>query len=183
MMKKWIMLSIPVLLGVLLIATLVGVAGARPKARAEAPPPLYNWWISEHHCVPAYNMYDQLFDYDHDEFWLRCDAGICQFVCPIRPPYQGHIHVYRLSMYYDDNQPGKGIMFQLYKTAARDCDHWALGETGFSSDGPGCPQVVTMNINTIPALAQVSEAQDLHVSLSISPGLAVYGFRLRYQPL
>lgn len=85
-MKKVKKLWMPLLLGVLLMAALVGVAGARPNARPEASPALQDHMISAHHCIGE----DDTEDYEFFGNYLECDALMwCNFVCPINLSNQG----------------------------------------------------------------------------------------------
>jgi hypothetical protein len=183
MMKKLKMLWMPVLLGGLLMATLVGVAGARPNAGPEGSPALMNHMISAHRCSPAYaptpNQYVFQFGY------VECYGLTCGLVCPIKPPHEGLIRVQRLAMYAYDNDGGSGaeppeVCIWLTHTFPKTGGYVVVLRNQCTTDNAADPQVITYN----PANFKVSQLQDLHVHVKMhSNGQKLYGFKLRYEPL
>jgi hypothetical protein len=183
MVKKWIMLSIPVLLGVLLIATLVGVAGARPNARPEASPALVDYMFSGFNCAHWNAAASTL---GSATAYLSCTAGSCAFACPIKPPHEGLIRVQRLAMYAFDNDGAPApsavgiILIHHYpKTGAVVA---RVGEPlgAWTTDNVADPAVYSYN----PPNFKVSTLQDIYVVASVaSAGQKLYGFKLKYEPL
>jgi hypothetical protein len=175
MMKKVKMLWMPLLLGTLLMATLVGVAGARPNARPEASPQLLNYMFSGHHCIPRNNSQD----WDFMAEYLECDTPTCHVICPTKPPHEGLIRLQRLAMYVYDNAAGDVCIWlrHVYPKTGTRVDRLSLQCT---TDNAADPQVYTYN----PANFKVSVLQDLYVWVTIS-GTAqeLYGFKLKYEPL
>jgi hypothetical protein len=115
-MRRINRLWIPVLLGVVLIATLVGAASARPNARPLAQP-----WrvlaISSRDCIPT----DDADDWEHHDRHLECGAATCAFVCPVVFPAAGEqavgaVNVKRLTVYIYDNAGGVAPNVYLDKT-------------------------------------------------------------------
>lgn len=157
------------------MATLVGVAAARPTARPEGSPALLNHVISAHHCIPIDGDYDWAIVEDH----LECPAPPCNFVCAINPPHQGVIRAQRLAMYAYDHAGGR-VCTNLVQVYPR-------GGTWTSRLGVECttnnaadPRVYAYN----PANFLVQESTDLYVWVSVTGNLLkVYGFQLRYEPL
>jgi hypothetical protein len=175
MMKEVKRLWMPLLLGVLLISTLVGVAGARPNARPEASPALVDYMFSAHHCIPREDTTDL-------KFWDRyveCESGTCDLVCPIKPPHEGLIRVQRLAMYAYDNTAGSVCITlrHLYPKTGT-VVHRLLNQC--TTDNAANPQTYAYN----PANFKVSVLQDLYVWARVgSSGEQLYGFKLKYEPL
>jgi hypothetical protein len=175
-MKRMKRLCMPVLLGVLLMATLVGVAGARPNARPEASPQLQNYTISAHHCIPVSDTTDFALGYEH----VQCNSTVCALSCPIKPPTEkGMIRAQRLAMWAYDNAAGDVCIYLIHLYPKTSYYVFRLYNE-CSTDSANDPQVYAYN----PANFKVSPTQDLHVSLEISgSGQKLYAFKLRYEPL
>jgi hypothetical protein len=176
MMKKLKMLWMPVLLGALLMATLVGVAGARPNAKPEASPALVDYMFSAHHCIP-----EQDYDWDFGAMFLTSLTGESRFVCPIKPPHQGLIRVQRLALYAYDNDATAGEklcvkLVQTYPKAATFVERLSLQCT---TDNAADPAVYAYN----PANFKVSVVQDIYAYTTVTPGERLYGLKLKYEPL
>jgi hypothetical protein len=168
-------LWMPLLLGALLIATLVGVAGARPNARPEASPQLVNWMISAHHCIPR----DDTTDWDILPQYAECESAACTFYCPIKPPHEGVIRVQRLAMYVFDNTVGN-ICISLAQVYPKSATYVYRLSSACTGDSAADPWVLSYN----PANFKVSVLQDIHVSVALpSNGQRLYGFKLKYEPL
>jgi hypothetical protein len=176
-MKKVTRLWMPVLLGVLLTVTLVGVAGARPNARPEASPQLQDHMISPHHCIPD-NV--NTMDWDLNPTYLSCGTvGPCDFWCPVKPPHEGLIRVQRLAVYAYDNFVGTVCIWlgHVYPKTATEVDRLANQCT---SDNASDPQVVSYN----PANFKVSQLQDVYVRVQVgSVFQRLYGLKVKYEPL
>jgi hypothetical protein len=117
-MKELKRLWIPLLLGAVLMATLVGVASARPSAR-----PLQQPWrvltVPVQNCDPQ----EETVDYRHQSDCLLCEAGACLFFCSLDFPAAGEqavgaVNVKRLTLYAYDNDTGGGdwVSASLYKS-------------------------------------------------------------------
>jgi hypothetical protein len=175
MMKKVKRLWMPLLLGALLMATLVGVAGARPNARPEASPQLVDHMFSAQHCIPLHSAAAWLFQ----QPYLRCPGASCGFVCPVKPPYEGLIRVQRLAVYVHDNGTGQVCIWldHVYpKTGA----YVSRINNQCTTDNAADPQVISYN----PANFKVSQLQDLYIAATFSATTQkLYGFKLKYEPL
>jgi hypothetical protein len=175
MMKKLKMLWMPVLLGALLMATLVGVASARPNARPEASPALVDYMFSAHHCIPEQQNTDHEFARSH----VHCHAWACEVICPIKPPYQGLIRVQRLAMYAYDNG-ANDVCINLNHVYPKSGSFVNRLTNQCTSDNVADPQIISYN----PANFKVSVLQDVYVWVTISGSTQrLYGFKLKYEPL
>jgi hypothetical protein len=139
-MKKIKRLLIPALLGVVLIAAVVGVASARPNAR-----PLEQAWrvlaVSPHACTPD----GDVGAYDYTASYLECDATPCNFYCAIDFPAAGEqavgaVNVKRLTMFAYDNTGGDVEVF-LMKTYGPTGGNQQMA-TASSTDSASSPQTV-----------------------------------------
>lgn len=107
-MRKLRTLWTPLLLGVLLLATLAGVASARPSAR-----PLQQPWrvltVPVQNCIPQ----EETVDYRHQSNALLCETASCLFFCSLDFPAAGEqavgaVNVKRLTLYAYDSDIGAG---------------------------------------------------------------------------
>jgi hypothetical protein len=116
-MKRIKALWLPLLLGVLLMATVVGVAGAKPDAR-----PQQQGWrvltVSPADCVSR----DDLHAWWHSTTYLECweSGATCAHLCAVNFPAAGEqavgaVNVKRLTMFAYDNNGGSDIDANLYK--------------------------------------------------------------------
>ena len=171
-MKKWWM---PLLLGALLMAILVGVAGARPNAR-----PLAVAWrnhtVSAHHCTP---MHDDT-DWAYGSEDLHCSSGgSCSFVCPIRPPHEGSVRIQRLTMYAYDNGTGE-VCVSLREHRTTTGNVVLRLASSCTSDSANDPETYSYDHPNFT----VSRKEDVYVFVRMnSPGQKLYGFKIRYVPL
>jgi hypothetical protein len=176
-MKSLKRLSIPVLLGVLLIATVAGVASARPNAR-----PLQQPWrvltIPTSHC--SADSDDD--DFDHSGPSIACDSGTCNFVCPAHFPAAGEqavgaVNVKRVTMYVHDNWIAEGAMVTLIKSYPP-TGAFAIMALATSVDSPANPQTV---MDTIIDNNPVWRTQGPTIWLMVgSPNVEVYGVFVHY---
>jgi hypothetical protein len=174
-MKRMKTLWMPVLLGALLMATVVGVAGARPNARPEASPALVNHMFSAVFCGPGEDGLDWSINPGH----LSCDTAPCRFICKTRPPHEGLIRVQRLALYVYDNAAGDVCLWlgHVYPTTGT---YVFRLENQCTANNTADPQVVVYN----PANFKVSLLQDVGVAVEFS-GITqrLYGFKVKYEPL
>jgi hypothetical protein len=179
-MRKSKMLWVPVLLGVLLVATVVGVANARPNAR-----PLEQPWrvltVGSHACIPA----DDVANWDHWDRYVECDSGWCWFVCPLNFPAAGEqavgaINVKRLTMYvYDYDGTGQDTEVWLEKTYPVNASVLDMAHVGTLGSSTTDPQVL---IDTTIAGNPVYRTQSPYRFLGIEAStlIKVYGFFVHY---
>ncbi len=170
--KKWWM---PLLLGALLMAILVGVVWARPNAR----PLAVNWvnhTVSAYHCIPM----RQNVDWAYGSEDLHCSSGgSCSFVCPIRPPHEGSVRIQRLVMYAYDNASGNVcIVLREHQTTTGNAV--LRLDVACTSDSANNPETYTYDHDNFT----VSRKEDLVVYVSMADaGQKLYGFKIRYVPL
>jgi hypothetical protein len=114
-MKRVRRLWMPLLVGVLLTSTVVGVVGARPNAR-----PQQQAWrvltVPAQFCIPG-EILDQWVLWTDS---LRCMSGACHFMCPLNFPAAGEqavgaVNVKRITLYVYDNWSGEVAAAQLFK--------------------------------------------------------------------
>jgi hypothetical protein len=177
-MQKIKRLCIPMVLGMLLIATLTGVANARPGVR-----PQEQAWrvltVPSTVCVPQ----DDDDDWVHGANLVLCSTGQCLFFCAVDFPAAGEqavgaVNVKRVTMFaYDNSGDEQAATFTLYKTypPAKVAVGMAGGNTLNSADDP--QTVMDMTIAHNP----VYRVQGPTVSLAITgTGINVYGFYIHY---
>jgi hypothetical protein len=175
MMKKVKRLWMPLLLGALLMATLAGVAGARPNARPEASPALVDHMFSAQHCVPYYNLAAWIFQAPY----VACPTAPCGFACPVKPPHEGLIRVQRLAMYVYDNG-ANDVCISLQHAYPKTGTYVSRLINQCTTDNAADPQVISYN----PANFKVSQLQDLYVGVVFSGTTQkLYGFKVKYEPL
>jgi hypothetical protein len=164
----------PLLLGALLMAILVGVAGARPSAKPLAAAWM-NHTVSAHHCIPRWDYVN--WAYDEDD--LHCDTATCQFYCPIRPPHEGSVRIQRLVMYAFDNAGGPVcIVLREHRTTTGNAVNrlaWTC-----TDDSANDPETYSYDHRNFT----VSRTEDVYVYVAMdSTGQKLYGFKIRYVPL
>jgi hypothetical protein len=115
-MKSVRRLWMSLLVGLLLMATVVGVASARPDAR-----PQQQAWrvlaIPSTFCGPQ----NRNTDFQHAGNSVKCVSGTCHLVCPVHFPAAGEqavgaVNVKRLTMFVYDNWSGETATAQLSKS-------------------------------------------------------------------
>jgi hypothetical protein len=177
-MKTAKRLWVPVLLGVLLMTTLVGVASARPNAR-----PQQQAWrvltVGTPACVPCSD--DQDYGRGEDD-WLRCEgAAGCCFLCSVYFPAAGEqavgaVNVKRVTMYAYDNTVGKAVDFMMGKRYPP-TKGGATMASGTTIDSSADPQtVVDASIENNP----IYRVQEPGIVLFMGTDLIVYGFFIHY---
>ena len=163
----------PMLLGALLMATLVGVAGARPGAEVNVSA-TKTVSICFHDCIPR----DEEQAYWRGPTSMTCDSTLCEFFCPVNVPYQGKYKITSFTMFAKDSGVGEAN-YWLYKHTPSEAGSTTLGweNTVNSSDSP---QAVTGPLSH----ARVQPKHDVWISLGIVGTQAwVSGFQLKYRPL
>jgi hypothetical protein len=175
-MRKLKRLWAPLLLGVLLLATLVGVASATPNAR-----PLQQAWrvltVPAGDCIP----------YDADQDWtssatnVRCDTGSCTWHCVVHFPAAGEqavgaVNVKRVTMYVHDTGGGN-VQFYLWNTYPPSGSGQVMA-SGNTVASAADPQAV---MDTSIAYNPVYRSQAPVIWLVILyPSIDVYGFYIHY---
>jgi hypothetical protein len=153
----------PVAVGLILMATVVGVAVARPNAR----PQQQAWRVPYHHTEPR----------------LWCDSSPCDFYCAIDFPAAGEhavgaVNVKRLTMFaYDNTGPFTNVWVSLHKTYGPTSGAQAMASTE-TWDSPKSPQtVMDTSINNNP----IFRTQEAHLYILMEDtSYWVSGFHVHY---
>jgi hypothetical protein len=173
-------LWMPVLLGVILVAALVGAASAKPNAR-----PQQQAWrvltIPAATCDPD----DDSNDWSASVANLQCDVGWCDFYCAVDFPAAGEqavgaINVRRVTMYAYDNNIGAGdyARVRLHKTypPSAGAVEMAVAFTGdASTDDPW----VVMDTSIVGNPVFRTQGPVLEV-MAAATDIRVYGFFIHY---
>jgi hypothetical protein len=171
-------LWIPVLLGAVLIATVVGVASARPNARPEQQA----WRVL---TVPSTACIPQEVT---DDWWLganrvHCASGSCHFFCAVDFPAAGEqavgaVNVKRVTMFaYNYSGDATAVMFYLYKVYPPNKAYVVMA-SGSTTNSPADPQTV---VDTTIANNPIFRVQNSVISVTIGvTGTEVYGFHIHY---
>jgi hypothetical protein len=141
-MKTIKRLWMPAVLGVLLVAALVGVAAARPNAR-----PLGQTWrvlaVTPHACVPD----EESMDWNFGLGLLECDTAPCRFYCAIDFPAAGEqavgaVSVKRLTLFaFDNTDAGAAVDGVLHKAYGPTGGNQKMAEAS-TADSTADPQTV-----------------------------------------
>jgi hypothetical protein len=170
-------LSVPVLLGVLLVATVAGVA----SARSNAGPSQQAWRVL---TVPA----DDCIPYDAEEDWsswgqkIYCETGGCSWRCVVHFPAAGEqavgaVNVKRVTMYAYDNTGAGEVIVKLRKVYPPNAGSQDMAVAG-TADSTADPQtVVDTSIEYNPVYR--SQAPVIWVSITAT-SINVYGFYVHY---
>jgi hypothetical protein len=175
-MKEMKRLWAPMLLGVLLMASLAGAASAKPNAR-----PQEQAWrvltVAAVECIP----------YDADEDWtssileVRCETGTCMWHCVVHFPAAGEqavgaVNVKRVTMFALDIVGGKAS-FALWNTYPPGAGGqlMAQGTTVASAANP--QTVMDTSIDNNPVYR--SQAPIMRLSIN-GTNIPMYGFYIHY---
>jgi hypothetical protein len=181
-MKKAKTLWVPALLGMLLLAILVGVAGARPDAR-----PQQQAWrvlsVAPGACLAAVGNTDWV----NAGYELHCsDAVACLWHCPLDFPAAGEqavgaVHIKRFTMYAFDNNATPNTNVSAYLSKMYPPTHKDVTMAHFATSGgePTDPQVL---VDTTIQHNPVYRTQAPYISIvgSNSTSVKVYGFFVHY---
>jgi hypothetical protein len=176
-MKSRKTLWMPMLLGMLLMATMAGLASARPNAR-----PLGQAWrvltIPTQACIPK----NDDIDYNHTTDYVECDTGTCWWVCPADFPAAGEqavgaVNVKRLTYYCYDNDASQYAWAWLRKTHPPSGAHQIMAgvQSAESADDPQTVMDTTIENNPI------YRVQGPYIWLKMEGSLIrVYGIFIHY---
>jgi hypothetical protein len=179
-MKSLKRLSIPMLLGVLLIATTVGVGGARPNAR-----PLAQAWrvltVPAGACVSR----DEGHAWWHTPTYLECweTSATCAFLCAVNFPSAGEqavgaVSVKRMTMYVYDNNGSSDPSADLYKVYPPTGGGVIMAGSGATGTSAADPRAV---LDTGVTNNPVYRSQAPYIWLDIpNMNIKVYGFFIHY---
>ena len=163
------------MVGALLMATLVGVAGARPSGEVSVSA-TKTVSIAVADCIAK----DDGQDYSRTDLLVYCNASMCQLMCPVDVPYQGKYKITSLTMFAYDNYSGQYARFYLFKNTPSSAGSIPMAIYQGTADSTDDPQAVTGPLSN----ARVQPKHDIFIRLTINGTQPmVYGFRLKYRPL
>jgi hypothetical protein len=179
-MRRLKMLWMPVLLGMLLVAAVVGVASARPAARPLAQP-----WrvlaVGSQACIPT----EDTTNLHHNQNYVECHGGWCWLVCPLDFPAAGEqavgaVQVKRLTMYvYDYDATGQDTEVVIKKTYPPTGGWVQMAHVATFGSDTNDPQVLMdSTIDNNPVYR--TQAPYLHLGIEGSANIRVYGFFVHY---
>ena len=166
------------LLGVLLLAILVGVVGARPNA-GHAAAGRKVIVVPSAACVPE----NDLADWEHFTNYVECDTAPCWFACAFDLPAEGPgktvtARVKKLVAYVYDNDGGGDVTIYLFKTDPKTTNSMEMARVKSAGASGTDPQALTdASINFNP----VRRKNGTHVWLYLTgTDIRVYGVRIVY---
>jgi hypothetical protein len=170
--KYWMV----VLLGGLLMATLVGVAGARPDHSAMAA-------VTRRITIPAGHFSphddDDLWYNAGEAIWSRIDGSNAYFYAPVVFPTGQSVVVESVTFYAYDNNASANACLRLYltdPTAGNEGQVAYLCSTGSSSTDPRTFTTSTISNNP----AKHGKGVYLEVEFQDKDDLKLYGVRIQY---
>jgi len=174
--KSWWM---PVLLGVLLVAVLVGVAGARPNERAQGASGTRQLIIQAADFYPATNT----FAFVNNGYYLYSDldGSVVRFIAPVQFPAPYYVTVEKVQLFaYDNNTTGQ-IRMGLVRTkpSVGTQTSMAFIHTGYASADPVIPRTWT-DTSISPNVKNPAHGTYLWVQISDDTALDLYGVRIFY---
>jgi hypothetical protein len=183
MRRLWVAL----LLGLLVVATVVGVALAGSKS-APVPQPLQA--ISRSMTVPASSCYPK----EDGELWWNngavlggeTDAPRQWFICPVNFPDFASVHVVQsITLYCYDQHTWSGdqydVIANVYRTEpslGAETQMGTVRSTGWSTDDPKAWTISGTQIS--PKQVYPRQAMYFWVSFAGHPNLLLYGFKINY---
>jgi pectin methylesterase-like acyl-CoA thioesterase len=173
-MKTLRRLSIPVLLGVLLIATLVGVASARPNVR----PQEQAWMVL---TVPASNIHPALGATNYTNLGQYFEtAGSSWYQAPVNFPAAGEqavgaVNVKRLTLYAQDNSAADVCVYLSKSYPPTQAEAW-MAFVCSSDAAPGTRSFTDTSIVANP----VYRTQGAYLEISLNAGPQINGFFIHY---
>jgi hypothetical protein len=169
--KYWMVL----LLGALLMATLVGVAGARPNDSGMGA-------ISRRITIPAGHFIPKQDDWDYNNhgYWLYNETGSAAYTAPVVFPTGQAVVVESVTLYAYDNDADDDICLKLERTDHTQAAAATMAFTCTSGSSSTDPRHFTdSSINHNP----VKHGQGIYLKLNIDDAgtsLKAYGLRIQY---
>jgi len=175
--KSWWM---PVLLGVLLMAILVGVAGARPNERAQAASGTRQLIIQAADFYPINNTY--AFFNNGWMLWSNANMSNVYFTAPVQFPAPYYVTVEKVQLFaYDNNSTGH-IMMDLYRTKPSVGTETSMAyiDTGYAFADPVNNPRTWTDTSISPSVVNPANGTYLWVEISDDSALYLYGVRIFY---
>ncbi len=175
--KSWWM---PVLLGVLLMAILVGVAGARPNERAQAASGRRQLIIGAADFYPVNNTY--AFSSDGYRLWSDVNGSSIWLVAPVQFPAPYHVTVEKVQLFaYDNNSTGH-IKMGLWRTKPSVGTETSMAyiDTGYLFADPVNNPRTWTDTSISPSVKNPANGTYLWVEITDDTQLDLYGVRIFY---
>lgn len=172
-------LSAPVLLGLLLFATLVGAAGAWPNAVPPSAVVKKTVWVHAADCVP----WNHEQEYMNAGYYIRGLTGAVAYVCPVHFPEYGTHRILSITMYVYDNEDGAAYKVEAEATRTRPVygDETIMGVVSSSGKSTKDPRTFTISGAKIsPKIVTPSMGMYFWVSMQSSSKLVMYAIRVQY---
>ena len=174
--KSWWM---PVLLGVLLMAILVGAAGARPNERAQAASGTRQLIIQGADFYPVDNT--SAFWNHGDYLQSSLDQFSVTFTAPVQFPAPYYVTVEKVQLFAYDNNGSGAIRMTLYRTkpSVNTKQEMAYIDTGLAFANPTFPRTWT-DTTISPSVKNPANGIHLLVQITDDTDLVLYGVRIFY---
>ncbi len=175
--KSWWM---PVLLGVLLMAILVGAAGARPNERAQAASGTRQLIVSAADFYPINNTY-AFYNYG-SSLTSSANMSYVNFTAPVQFPAAYYVTVEKVQLFaYDNNTTGQ-IKMWLYRTKPSVGTLLAMAyiDTGWTFADPVNNPRTWTDTSISPNVKNPANGTYLWVQFSDNTNLDLYGVRIFY---
>lgn len=171
-MEKIKKMLMPVLLGSLLVAILVGVAGASRNDRPLASP-------GTKLTIPAayFHPVNDDCDYENSGVYLYLISGTCTFTAPVFFP--GKVRVNSITLYAYDNNASHDIGVNLYRTVPHKVTEKLMGFASTNGSSPTLPRVFTDSSLAFNPVRRTHGAY-LWLTIGDNDSLDFYGVRIDY---
>ena len=175
--KSWWM---PVLLGVLLMAILVGVAGARPNERAQAASGTRQLIIGAADFYPKDNT--SAFHNNGNYVTSLVNGSSVILMAPVQFPAPYYVTVEKVQLFAYDNNTTDQMSMTLYRTKPSVGTETAMAyiDTGYTFTDPvNIPRTWT-ETSISPSVVNPANGTYLWVQISDDTQLDLYGVRIFY---
>ncbi len=175
--KKWWM---PVMLGVLLMAVLVGVAGARSHDRAQAASGTRQLIIQAADFYPTNNT--SAFVNQGGYLVSNVNMSTIAFIAPVQFPAAYWVTVEKVQLFAHDNNTTGQIKMWLYRTkpAAGSLVEMAYTETGYAFADPVAQARTWTDTSISPSVKNPANGTFLIVWITDDTDLILSGARIFY---
>ena len=174
--KSWWM---PVMLGVLLMAILVGVAGARPNERTQAASGTRQLIIQAADFYPINNTYT--FFNSGDYLYSTVNGSTAIFIAPVQFPAPYYVTVEKVQLFAYDNNSSDRIDMSLYRTKPSVGTETSMAyiDTGYAFAESTSPRTWT-DTTISPSVVNPANGTYLSVLITDDTNLRLYGVRIFY---
>ena len=167
--KLWI----AVLVGMLLVLSLAGEAGARERAAVSA-------W--KYVTVPAgwFHPTDDGYDWNNNGVSIEVNSGAAWFIAPVVFPGSGAVTVKKVTLYAYDNNGTDDVNVRLYKTNPYTGTETNMARAESSGASTTVPRVFSDNTIVGPMIVRSRGAYLWLQFPASSSSLTVYGVKIAY---